>query len=271
MENAKEIFAFYNNGAEIGRLESGLGMVEFYRTKEILSQYLPPACTIYDIGGGIGKYAEWLAENGHDVTMIELAPTAVDYAVKHMKTPYTAEVGDARKLNQPDQSADVVLLMGPLYHLQNGDDRKKVLCEAYRVLKKGGLLIAAGISRFSTTTWALSKYGRENNFLDDDIYMNMLRKELATGEHHRPKEYPFFIADAYFHTTDELKQELCDNGFTVINYHAVEGSVWITPTLEEKWNDPSSRKRLLEIIHATEHEESVMGMSPHVLMISTKE
>ncbi len=270
MENTKEVFDFYNNGAEIGRLESGLGMVEFYRTKEILSQYISPASTIYDIGGGIGKYAEWLAENGHHVTMTELAPTAVDYAIKNMKTPYTAEVGDARKLNKPDESADVVLLMGPLYHLQNKDDRQKVFREAYRVLKKGGLLIAAGISRFSTTTWALSKYGSENNFLDDDIYMNMLRQEFETGEHHRPKEYPFFIADAYFHTPAEMKSEFRHNGFEVINDHAVEGSVWIVPTLDAKWKDSDSRKRLLDIIHAAEHEESMMGMSPHFLVIGRK-
>ncbi len=62
MENKNVIFDFYNNGAEIGRLENGLGMVEFYRSKEIISQYIPKASTAYDIGGGIGKYSEWLAD-----------------------------------------------------------------------------------------------------------------------------------------------------------------------------------------------------------------
>lgn len=270
MDTFDNVYDFYNNGAEIGRLDSGLGMVEFYRCKEIISQYIPEKCTVYDIGGGIGRYSEWLAEKGHKVTMIELAPTAVEYAVSNMKAAYTAETGDARKLNKPDSSADVVLLMGPLYHLQNKEDREKTISEAYRVLKNGGLLIAAGISRFSTTTWALSKYGNENNFIDDDIYMNMIMQELETGEHNRPKEYPFFIADAYFHTTDELKTELAANGFEIINYHAVEGTVWIVPKLDEKWNDLSSKKRLLDIIHATEHEETIMGMSPHFLVIGRK-
>ena len=175
MKNINEVYKFYNNGVEIGRLESGLGMVEFYRSKEIISQYIHKASTIYDIGGGIGKYSEWLAENGHNVTMIELAPIAVEYAVKNMKIPYTVMVGDARKLNLPDKSADVVLLMGPLYHLQNRNDRKKAVSEAYRVLKEGGLLITAGISRFSTTTWALSKYGRENNFIDESKVQSLIQ------------------------------------------------------------------------------------------------
>ncbi|MBQ9679516.1 MAG: class I SAM-dependent methyltransferase [Ruminococcus sp.] len=121
MENINEVYEFYNNGAEIDRLEHGLGIVEFYRSKEIISQYINEKSTIYDIGGGIGKYSEWLTEQGHDVTLIELAPTAVDYAKKNMKTSYVAEIGDAREINKPDDSADVVLLMGPLYHLQDKD------------------------------------------------------------------------------------------------------------------------------------------------------
>ena len=56
MDTIEKVYDFYNNGAEIGRLESGLGMVEFYRSKEIISQYIPENCTIYDIGGG--KYAQ---------------------------------------------------------------------------------------------------------------------------------------------------------------------------------------------------------------------
>lgn len=270
MENIKEVYDFYNNGAEINRLENGLGIVEFYRSKEIISQYIAEKSAIYDIGGGIGKYSEWLAKLGHKVTLIELAPAAVAYAKKNMTTHYIAEVGDAREINKPDESADIVLLMGPLYHLQNESDRKKVLSEAYRVLKKGGLIIAAGISKFSSTTWALSVYGNGCNFIDDDIYMNMLKQELTTGEHNRPKEYPFIIANAYFHTIDGLRDEISDGGFKVLNCHAVEGCVWITPRLDEKWKDAESRNRLLDIIHTTEHEETLIGLSPHFLVVGRK-
>lgn len=270
MENIKEVYDFYNNGAEIDRLERGLGIVEFYRSKEIISKYITEKSTIYDIGGGIGKYSEWLAELGHDVTLIELAPTAVAYAKKNMKTPYIAGVGDAREINKPDESADVVLLMGPLYHLQNESDREKALKEAYRVLKKGGLLIAAGISKFSSTTWALSVYGNGCDFIDDDTYMNMLKLELTTGKHNRPKEYPFLIANAYFHTIDGLRNEVRKSGFEVIDNHAVEGCIWITPKLDEKWQDTENRKRLLDIIHTTEHEETLIGLSPHFLVVGRK-
>lgn len=270
MENIKEVYDFYNNGAEIDRLERGLGIVEFYRSKEIISEYITEKSTIYDIGGGIGKYSEWLAELGHDVTLIELAPTAVSYAKEKMTTSYNAEIGDARKINKPDESADVVLLMGPLYHLQNESDREKALKEAYRVLKKGGLLIAAGISKFSSATWALSVYGNGCEFIDDDIYMNMLKHELATGEHNRPEEYPFIITNAYFHTIDGLRNEVKKSGFEIVDNHAVEGCLWITPKLDEKWQNMNSRQRLLNIIHVTEHEETLMGISPHFLVVGRK-
>lgn len=270
MENIKEVYEFYNSGAEIDRLEHGLGIVEFYRSKEIISQYITKKSTVYDIGGGIGKYSEWLAEQGHNVTLIELAPTAVAYAKENMTIPYTAEVGDAREINKPNESADIVLLMGPLYHLQNELDREKALKEAYRVLKKDGMLIAAGISKFSSTTWALSVYGNGCDFINDDIYMNMLKHELLTGEHNRPKEYPFIIANAYFHTIDELRSEINKSGFEVVDNHAVEGCIWITPKLDEKWQNSESRKRLIEIIHATESEETLMGLSPHFLVIGRK-
>ena len=160
-----EIYDFYNNGAEIGRLERGLGVVEFHRTKEILSRYIDGGKVIYDIGGGIGMYAAWLAKKGNEVHLIELAENAVEYAKANMMQDchFIAETGNALHVNRPDESADVVLLMGPQYHLLDRGDRLQSLREAFRVLKKGGLLVAAGISKFSSMTWALSVYGEKKN------------------------------------------------------------------------------------------------------------
>lgn len=270
MENISEVFDFYNNGAEINRLERGLGIIEFYRSKEIISRYIETNKTVYDIGGGIGMYSEWLAELGNEVTLIELAPAAVEYARANMKTAFKSEVGDARSINKPDESADIVLLMGPLYHLQNEQERIRVLRETNRVLRKGGLIIASGISKFSSTTWALSVYGNGCDFIDDDTYFKMLMTELSTGEHHRPKEYPFIIANAYFHTINELREEIASCGFEVIGSHAVEGCIWFTPKLDEKWQDEKSREKLLKIIHATEHEDTLMGISPHIMVVAEK-
>ena len=275
--NMNEIYDFYNNGAEIGRLERGLGIVEFYRTKEILERYIDNGKVIYDIGGGIGMYAAWLAKKGNEVHLIELAESAVEYARANMMQDcqFVAETGNALKVNRPDESADVVLLMGPLYHLRQREERLIALRESFRVLKKGGLLVAAGISKFSSMTWALSVYGEKQNgnlveFLDDPVFFNMIKGEMTTGDHLRPKEYPKFIAESYFTTTEEMKSEIAVTGFVVEKAIAVEGCIWFTPHLLEKWEDEASRERLLDIVRMTESEPEMMGMSPHFLVMARK-
>ena len=257
-----EIYNFYNNGAEIGRLERGLGIVEFHRTKEILSRYIDKGEVVYDIGGGIGMYAAWLAKKGNEVHLIELAENAVEYAKANMMQDcrFVAETGN---------------LMGPLYHLRDREERLLALREAFRLLKKGGLLVVAGISKFSSMTWALSVYGEKKNenlveFLDDPVFFNMIKSEMTIGDHIRPKEYPKFIAEAYFTTSEEMKSEIAEVGFVVDKTIAVEGCIWFTPHLQEKWTDEASRERLLDIVRMTETEPEMMGMSPHFLVVARK-
>lgn len=269
-ENINEVKDFYENGAEIGRLERGLGIVEAARTKEILARYLEPGMTVYDVGGGVGYYSNWLAEQGCQVSLFELAPSAVAYARQHQTRPYSACAADARSLPAQDASCDALLLMGPLYHLLERESRVQALGEALRVLKPGGLLAAAGISKFSSATWALSTYRLTNELIDDDVYMDMLRRELTTGRHHRPEKYPNMIAQAYFHTPEELAREVSDSGFALEAMLAVEGCIWFTPDLNDKWEDPSCRARLLELLRLTEAQPSLLGFSPHFLALARK-
>lgn len=279
-EKSKEIYDFYNNGAEIGRLERGLGIIEFERSKDIISSYLSSQflnrpthdITIYDIGGGIGVYTSWLSSLGYALTLIELAKSATVYALNHMEKshPYKAICSDARTLPIEDNSADVILFMGPYYHLQAKAERLKALREAFRVLKKDGLFFISGISKYSSSTWALSVYGRQNNFIDDPIFFNMLEEELTSGCHNRPKEYPTFIAESYFCTAADMKSELEQIEFEVLNQHAIEGLIWFTPNLIDKWNNPMQKEKLKKLIQLTEHDTEVLGMSPHFMLVAKK-
>lgn len=271
-EANRETYEFYENGAEVGRLERGLGRIEAERTKELLSRLLPKGkLRLCDVGGGVGYYSDWLAGLGHTVTMIELAPSAVEYARTHQTTPYRAETGDARDLSMIEsESMDAVLLMGPLYHLLEREERLLALREARRILKPGGPLISAGISKFSSATWAVSVYGEKNDFLDDEVYFGMLEGEILENKHIRPKEYPNFLSQAYFHTPEGLKSELAESGFSPEGLYAVEGCIWFCPTLQEKWENPESRERLLRLVRMTEQEPSLLGISPHFLAVGRK-
>lgn len=273
-DTSNEILEFYNSGAEIGRLERGIGKIEYERTKEIILRYLPKEkTTVYDVGGGIGVYSKWLGNLGHEVHLIELSPNAVDYAKKINTSTdsviHNIEVGDARNLNKSDDSADVVLLMGPMYHLINIDDRLKALNEAKRVLKKGGLLVCAGITRYGSMLWALSVYGAKNKILDEVEFVNMVKGEIE-GNHIRPDKYPNFIARSYFHLPKEFENEIKDAGFILNRSFAVEGPTWIVPTLDAVWDSEESKKTILDMARIVEEDENIMAMSPHFLNISKK-
>lgn len=271
----EEALEYYNKGAEIGRLERGIGRIEYERTKEIILRYLPKdRAVIFDVGGGVGMYSKWLGQLGHEVHLIELSPNAVEYAKNSNSLSgcpiHSIEVGDARNINKSNESADVVLFMGPMYHLIDINDRLKALNEAKRVLKKGGLLFCAGITRYGSMLWSLSVYGLKNKVLDEDEFFNMVKEEMKEGNHIRPDKYPDFIARSYFHLSKEFESEIKSAGFSIEKTFAVEGPTWIIPTLDKVWDNEESKKTILDVARMVEEDENIMAMSPHFLTISIK-
>jgi len=127
--DADEVLDFYNSGIEKGRLHNNIGLIEFTRTKEILMDRLPPPpAVIYDIGGGYGEYAWYLASLGYRVHLFDLAEAnirmAEDLAAGYPGVTLEEKtVADARSIDRPDASADAVILMGPLYHIAADDFR----------------------------------------------------------------------------------------------------------------------------------------------------
>jgi ubiquinone/menaquinone biosynthesis C-methylase UbiE len=153
----QEISSHYESGYEAQRLAQGTSRLELARTQELLERYLPPRpAVVLDVGGGPGVYAFWLAQKGYTVHLLDAMPVHIEQAraaSEHSATPLASlRVGDARELPFADASADLVLMLGPLYHLTERDDRIHALREGQRVLRAGGRLVAAAISRFTSTT-----------------------------------------------------------------------------------------------------------------------
>ncbi len=135
-----DIHRYYAQGKEHNRLTRGDNRLEHFRTQELLKRYLPkPPAIIYDIGGGAGVYAIWLATQGYQVHLLDAMPLHIEQALEAAKQSNVilqdAVVGDARQLPYPEASADAILLLGPLYHLTEYSDRVKALQETARVLK----------------------------------------------------------------------------------------------------------------------------------------
>jgi ubiquinone/menaquinone biosynthesis C-methylase UbiE len=263
-----KIIRHYDTTDEAGRLSEGTSRVEFERTKEILLRYLPdPPAWILDIGGGPGAYSFWLARSSYRVHLIDAVPRHVDQASDHEDAALLSsiEIGDARDLNFESRSMDAVLLLGPLYHLPDRSHRIQVLREAHRVLKDGGLIFCAAISRFASLLDGLKK-----GYLADPRFRQIAHKDLQDGSHLNPDECPGYFTTAYFHLPEELKEEVNEAGFTDSTIFGLEGPAWILGDFDEQWADPERRDIMMETLRLIEQEPALMGVSAHLLAVGKK-
>ncbi len=266
------ILHYYSTADETNRLASGLGVVEFARTKEIIKRYLPPPPrVILDVGGGSGPYSRWLAREGYEVHLVDVVPALVEEAQKASARQPNAPVasiriGDARALEFRDGTADAVLLLGPLYHLVKAADRLRALREARRVLKPRGLLFAVGISRFASALEAVI-----NGLLDDREFIEIVRRDLASGQHRNPTANLAYFTDAYFHAPGELEREVRKAGLAPVASVMVDSLLYAAKTVERSWQNEAERERLMEILRRLESEPSLMGAGPHLMCVARKE
>lgn len=259
----EEIRSFYDRGLERDRLDRGYSRIELARTKELLERYLPPApAHILDVGGGPGAYAAWLADAGYEVRLVDASPLHVRQATELAAGRFSAEEGDARDLAAADDSCDAVLMLGPLYHLTERHDRLQTLREARRVLRPGGAVAAAAISRFASAIDGV--YG---GYLRDPRFWPIVQQDLIDGQHRSSSEELPAFTTSYFHRPEELAEEIREAGFEVDRLFGVEGPAWL---LADRWDEPVARENILTVARLLEEEPSVIGTSAHFLGIGRK-
>ncbi|HKQ87444.1 MAG TPA: methyltransferase domain-containing protein [Candidatus Acidoferrales bacterium] len=263
-----EIEAYYRLGEEAGRLSNEWGELERLRTESILARHLPPApALVLDVGGAAGAYAFPLAKQAYEVHLIDPVPLHLEQARSHAAASgvglASIREGDARHIDFPQSVADAVLMLGPLYHLGENSDRSLALREARRVLRAGGVLFAASISRFASLIDGLSR-----GFFRDEEFRKIVANDLMHGLHRNPTNNPEYFTTAYFHRPAELASEIREAGFVDIRLLAIEGPVWSTPFFRSAWDDLRQRANLLEFLAITEGEPSILGASAHVMAVA---
>src|ERR671933_3022193 len=252
-------------------LGESAGRLEYLRTRELLARHPPPAnATILDVGGGAGAYALPLAKEGYSVYLVDPVPLHVEQAtaasVAQPEAPLAGvELGDARSLWQEDESVDAVLLLGPLYHLTLRDERIQALREAWRVVRPGGVVVAAAISRFASTIDGLLR-----GFPVDPEFEAIVERDVREGQHGNPTQRPEWFTTAYFHHPEELRNEASEAGFLVEALVGIEGPAWILPDLDSWIEDPAHRSTLLQAIRRVEAEPSLLGASAHLLVVGRR-
>jgi ubiquinone/menaquinone biosynthesis C-methylase UbiE len=254
---------------EVDRLGQHVFQLESVRSQEIILRYLRSSTTIADIGGATGAYSFWLHDMGHKVHLLDAAEfhieTATKISITENKPLASITLGDARQLPYDDEQFDLVLLFGPLYHLQEKDDRIRSIAEAKRVLKKDGIVLAATITRYASLF-----DGFWQGFIDDPAFENILKQDLEDGDHFNPVNHPMYFTDAHFHTQEEIKEEFTSAGFSEFNSIAIEGFGWLVPDFMKRWNDEESRNKMLQYIKQTENDPTMIGISAHVMTIASK-
>ncbi|MGP4084588.1 class I SAM-dependent methyltransferase [Streptomyces sp. KR55] len=265
-EVAPEIVRFYTETIdEADRLTTTAdGRLEMVRTQELLSRHLPtPPARVLDVGGGPGAHAGWLVQDGYTVHLVDPIPRHIERAEQ---TGATVELGDARHLTAEDASYDVVLMLGPLYHLLERADRDQALAEAYRVLKPGGLLAAAGINRYASlfehTAFA-------------HLYKEPMRQSigsiLATQIHDGRKAF----TAAYFHSSEQLRDEVAAAGFGGAEVFGIEGPAWSLLAATERHTgesliDSPMFESALTAARMAEPYPELLAASSHLLAIGRR-
>jgi SAM-dependent methyltransferase len=266
MEEA-ELSRYYGKGLERDRLGQDRGLLEFARTTEIVLRHLPgPPALVADIGGGPGQYALWLAGLGYRVEHRDLMALHVQQLrddAGGLDAVHTA-VGDARSLDLGDASVDAVLLLGPLYHLRERDERIRALTEARRIVRPGGPVFAAAISR-----WVPRILGE----LREQLHRGSPHVRELTPQVERTGRWPALTPGSfagYCHRPRQLRAELRDAGLEVADLVSVDGPAFLVPDLAARWDDPAERAIILDAARAFERVPELLGLGPHLLATGTR-
>lgn len=173
METKAMMEQFYGNYDEDGRLRSKHGMVEFLTTLRYINKYLQPGMRILEIGAATGRYSHELACRGYAVDAVELVQSNIDIFIKNTQEGEKIRIrqGDARDLSfLADNTYDVTLLLGPMYHLFTREDQHIALSEAIRVTKPGGIVYVAYCGNEAT----MVQFVFQRGMIREERYRNLI-------------------------------------------------------------------------------------------------
>lgn len=261
--NAQEyVKKHYENYDEDGRLLSKHGMVEYITTMKYIEKYLKPGMRILEIGAATGRYSHALARKGYHVNAVELVEHNIEIFRKNTKKGENVTItqGNAVDLSEfKNDTYDITLLLGPMYHLFNQEDKLKALSEAIRVTKKGGIIFVA----YCMGDASVLSYG----FIRGEIY-NIIEKCMLDTETFDTFSNPWDIFELYRkEDIDELR-----NQFSVTQLHFIASDGYTNHMRETVDNmDDRMYELYLKYHLATCERQDLIGYSHHTLDIFRKE
>lgn len=266
-ENMKNyVVESYENYNEEDRLSTNNARrIEFLTTIRIFDEVITGKKKILDCAAGTGIYAFYLADKGHNVTATDITPRHIEIINKTAKDkPYTMDtkVLDATDMHIfDDESFDIVLNMGPFYHLTNETDRIKCFEESLRVLKKDGLIITAYIPRY----YVFQYVALQNDYFLDK---NLAKQLTETGILKHDDEKCFWT-DTYYATAEEMENLYLSKNIEIIDHFAQDGATAHFANKVDNWNDEQF-KIWCDYHYSVCRQKSLLGASNHVIIVGRK-
>ncbi len=257
-----EIEAYYNKFNEEKRLNSRHGQVEYRVSMKYIHQYLqemgePESVRLLDIGAGTGRYSVKLAEEGYDVTAVELVKYNLGI-LKQKDSQVTAMQGNALNLKKlKDNSFNLTLLFGPMYHLFSYEEKLQALKEARRVTKPGGILLVA----YCMNEYGVITYAFKERHIKECMEEQRLTEEFQTLSK---------IEDLYDYMRLETIKKLAeDAGLTRLKIISPDGPAnYMRPFLNQL--DEEEFEYFVQYQMATCERADLLGAGAHTVDILRK-
>ena len=262
--NTEHVVKTYSDYKEEDRFSTdNARKVEFLTSVKAIEEVLKPKSNILDCAAGTGAYAFYLHDKGHCVTALDITPRHIEIINESKgNRDIVASVNDARDLSAfDDGSFDVVLCMGPLYHLTELNDRIKCLNECKRVLKNGGVLISAYINRYFIIPQIISQ---DKKFIDS----NVIEQLLENGSMSHDDEFCFWT-DTYFSTPEEMESVYEEMSLNIIDHIATDGVSILKRDTVNSMNE-NEFEIWCNYHYSTCREKSILGISNHGLIFGKK-
>lgn len=253
LQQIQATYELFNEDTRLNRSQAA--RVEFLTTVRYIERYFQPGAKILDVGAGAGEYSLYFARKGYAVSALELSENNIRSFRRKLKPEDSIDLvqGNAMDLSRyADNSFDIVLLFGPLYHLHKEEDRQKCIAEAKRVCKPGGKLFFAFISNDMVIL-------TEFNYRPDYFTTGDYDKETFALE-----DFPFV-----FHTVPECRAMLEDGGIRILHAVAADG---VSELMEDKINalDEAGYAQYLRYHFYICEKPEFLGMTNHLLFVGEK-
>ena len=251
------------------RLDTGLSRIEFASTLRLIEKYFPANGAVCDIGSGPGRYSIELAKRGYGVTLLDLSGKLLEraegaFASEGVNAAAFVQ-GDARDIGVfKDESFDAALLLGPLYHLIEKDDRSRALSEMIRILKPSGSAIVAFLN-----SWGLLRSGIVDfpkRYVNAAFLRGMLGEQ--TFEDHELSGF----TECHWSNPEIAGDDLREAGLRIVSYAGVEGFVGgMSPLLNPlRMNVPAAYENVVEFAAETSELPQFRDTTDHVHFVVEK-